>query len=74
MGSRWRCGAVMVVEVEPGGQGAGALAVGVPGSGVGPFGEQGAVEAFDFAVGLGPVGAGEGVSDGVEGGGETAER
>jgi hypothetical protein len=36
--------------------------------GVGPLVEQGAVEAFDFAVGLGPVGAGALVDD--AGGGE----
>ena len=33
-----------------------ALAVGCPGPGVGPFGQQGAVEAFGFVVGSGAVG------------------
>src|SRR5690606_5363043 len=34
-----------------------------PEPGVGPFVEQGAVEAFDLAVGGGPVGPGSGVGD-----------
>src|SRR5690606_5577357 len=41
---------------DPGGQGCQAVSVGVPGLGVGEFGEQGAVEAFGFAVGPGAAG------------------
>jgi hypothetical protein len=51
--------AVMVVQMEPVVQGSGAFAVGSVGAHIGPFGQQGAVEALDLAVGLGPVGAGE---------------
>ena len=38
--------------------------------GIGPFEREGAVETFDLAVGLGPVGAGELVNDVAEGSGE----
>ena len=65
--------AVVVVGVEPGGESVASLGVGAVGVGVGPFVGQGAVEAFDFAVGLGPVGAGAFVGDvRAEGGGEVA--
>ncbi len=51
--------------------GLGALGVCVPVVGVGPFVVEDAVEAFDFAVGLGSVGAGAfgggaGVFEGLE--------
>jgi hypothetical protein len=48
------CGvaAVVIVGVQPGGEGGDAFGFGAVGGGVGPFVEQGAVEPFDFAVGL----------------------
>src|SRR5262249_59985649 len=54
------CGvsAVMVVHVQPWVKGGAAFGFGGVGPGVGPFVGQGAVVALDFAVGLGPVGAG----------------
>src|SRR3954454_11223095 len=50
---------VQVVVVEPGGQEGRAVVVAGEGPGVGPLGAQGAVEAFDFAVGPGAVRSGE---------------
>ena len=52
-----------VVVVEPAGERIEALLVGSVFLGVGPFVDQGLVEAFRFAVGLGPVGAGAEVMD-----------
>lgn len=49
-------GAVMVVDVQPRRQGLGATLIGRIGSDVGPFLEQGAVEALHLAVGLGVPG------------------
>ena len=51
-------GSVVIVVVEESSVGVLALLFAGPGADVGPFLEEGAVEAFDFAVGLGPVGAG----------------
>ena len=51
-------GSVVIVVVDVVLQGFAALLFRRPRSDVGPFFEQGAVEALDFAVGLGPVGAG----------------
>jgi hypothetical protein len=51
--------AVVVVGVEPVWQGGAAFFAGVEDLGVGPFLKHGPVEAFCFAVGLGPVAAGE---------------
>src|ERR1700722_5811057 len=53
----------MVVGVQPGVKGGAAFGFGGVGAGVGPFVGEGAVEPFDFAVGLGPVGAGALVGD-----------
>src|SRR5215204_5743393 len=47
--------AVMVVGVEPVVEGGGAGRVVGPGRHVGPFVGQAAVEAFNLAVGLGPI-------------------
>jgi hypothetical protein len=60
-----QCGVsvVVIVGVQPCGEGVVSFLLGVVGAGVGPFVEQGAVEAFDFAVGLGPVGPGSLVGD-----------
>ncbi|NYI03534.1 hypothetical protein FHU37_000477 [Allostreptomyces psammosilenae] len=58
---------MVVVGVEEGGQGVGALLVAGVGLEVGPFLGQGAVEAFDLAVGLGVVGAGAFVGDAAGG-------
>jgi hypothetical protein len=55
--------AVVIVGVEPGGEGLASFLLGAVGAGVGPFFQQGAVEAFDLAVGLGPVRPGALVSD-----------
>jgi hypothetical protein len=55
--------------VQEGGQGFGPLGVAGVGPGVGPFVQQGAVEAFDLAVGLRPVGAGA-----FAGGAEVGQR
>jgi hypothetical protein len=49
-------GAVIVVGVQPAVKRRAAVAVGLIRLGVGPFFEQGAVEPFDLAVGLWPVG------------------
>jgi hypothetical protein len=51
--------AVVVVGVQEVCQGCGAFGVAGVGAQVGPLVEQGAVEAFDLAIGLRPVGAGE---------------
>src|SRR6266536_277096 len=56
----------MVVEVQPAIKGAVACGFAAVGTDVGPLVEEGAVEAFDFAVGGGPVGACEGVLDVAE--------
>lgn len=50
--------AVVIVGVQPVGEGVAAFLFSVVGLYVCPFVEQGAVEAFGFAVGLGPVGPG----------------
>ena len=55
--------AVMVVVPEPAVKGCGAFGAGAVDRAVGPAGEEGADEAFGFAVGLGPVGAGAEVAD-----------
>ena len=51
-------GPVFIVVVHEVLVGVAALGVVVPVAGVGPFLVEGAVETFDFAVGLGPVGPG----------------
>src|SRR4029077_2496217 len=48
-------GSSSVVVLEPGVEGVGACGVRVVAAPGGPFGLQGAVEAFDFAVGPGAV-------------------
>ena len=61
---------MVIVVVDPfsiGGRSGGLRGVVV---GIGPFEREGAVETFDLAVGLGPVGAGELVNDVAEGSGE----
>src|SRR5215468_6947292 len=55
---------MMVVDVQPAGQGSAAGSFAGVGLGVGPFAEQGAVEALRFAVGLGSVGTSTAVSAG----------
>jgi hypothetical protein len=57
--------AVVVVGVEPGAESLASFGVRAVGAGVGPFVGQGAVEAFDLAVGLWPVGLGSFVDDGA---------
>ena len=52
-----------VVVLQPAVQGGGALVVGQPGGGVGPFGLQGAVEPLGLAVGPGPAGLDEPAGD-----------
>lgn len=54
---------VMVVHVQPGIKRGAAFGSSGVGAGVGPFVGQSAVEAFDRAVGLRPVGAGPFVND-----------
>src|SRR4051794_41369497 len=49
--------------MKPGGEGLASFGFGAVGAGVGPFLQQGAVQAFDLAVGLWPVGAGAFVGD-----------
>ena len=56
-------GSVMIVVMQPIRVGRGAVCLGLVGVRVGPFGGQGAVEAFDFPVGLWSVGAGPDVAD-----------
>jgi hypothetical protein len=51
-------GSVVIVEVEPGGEGFAAGVFGAVEASQSPAVGQGAVEAFDLAVGLGPVGPG----------------
>ncbi len=46
---------MVIVLVDPVVEGFGSLAVCGPGGGVGPFGGEGPLEPFDFAVGLGTV-------------------
>lgn len=66
-------GSVVIVVVEPGIIGFGAFGLAGVGLGVGPFGSEGAVEAFDFSIGLGPVGLGPLVLDVLaESGGKRA--
>ena len=60
---RVRCVRGVIVGVEPGGVGVAAFLFGAVGLCVGPFVEQGAVEAFDLPVGLGSVGPGALVGD-----------
>lgn len=67
-GDRWPTseggvGSVVIVEVEPCGQGCVALFGGFIQPGVSPALGHGAVEAFDLSVGLWPVGAGAFVGD-----------
>ena len=72
-GDRWLAsdggvGSVVIVEVEPAGRAvAGGFVTVEPG--VGPAVGQGAVEAFDLAVGLGSVGPGPFVGDAEVGAG-----
>src|SRR5690606_2889738 len=54
---------VVIVDVLPSGEGASAGGLVVVGAGVGPFEEHGALVAFDFPVGAGPVRAGSFVGD-----------
>src|SRR3954469_7017769 len=61
-----------VVVVEPVWQGCGAVVVGAVGEPVGPLTRHRLVEAFDLAVGAGPVGLGREVSD-LVGGEQLAE-
>src|SRR5699024_8626532 len=56
-------GAVVIVEVQPPGQGCVALRGGRVELGIGPAVAHRAVEAFELAVGLGPVGSGSLVLD-----------
>jgi hypothetical protein len=60
-----QCGvaAVVIVGVQPSWQRLAPFGFAAVCLGVGPFVEQGAVEAFDLAVGLGPVGTGAFVGD-----------
>src|SRR5579872_1528910 len=53
----------MVVVPEPAVKGFGSVGARTVDRAVGPAGEQGADEAFCFAVGLGPVGAGSEMAD-----------
>ena len=59
--------AVVIVGVQPSGEFVAAFVVAEVEAGVGPFVGQGAVEAFDFAVGLWSVGTGSAVLDTTEG-------
>jgi hypothetical protein len=56
-------GSVVIVVVQPGLEGLAAGGFAVVEAGVGPAVGQGAVEAFDLAVGLWPVGPGAFVDD-----------
>jgi hypothetical protein len=56
--------AVVIVAVEPAREGGGAGCLAAVDANVGPLLEQGAVTAFDLAVGLRPVGAGATLPDG----------
>lgn len=64
-------GSVVMVVMEPARVLGGAGLVAEVGRGVGPFGGEGAVEALDLPVGLGPVGACPDMLDRAEGGGEV---
>ena len=55
--------AVMIVEMQPAGKRGGAGRLAAVDADVGPLLEEGAVEAFDLAVGLRPVGAGAAMAD-----------
>jgi len=55
--------AVVIVEMEEAAEGGCSFLLGVIGPEVGPLLEQGAVEAFNFAVGLWPVGPSEAMID-----------
>ena len=48
-------GSVVIVVMQPGLVGRGSLCFAGVGLGVGPFGGEGAVEAFDLSVGLWPI-------------------
>ena len=56
-------GSVPVVVVEPADESVEAGLVGEVGLVVGPFVDEGLVESFGFAGGLGPVGAGAEMAD-----------
>ena len=55
--------AVMIVEMQPAGKRGGAGRLAAVDADVGPLLEEGAVEAFDLAVGMRPVGAGAAMAD-----------
>ena len=54
---------VMIVEMQPAGKRGAAGRLAAVDADVGPLLEEGAVEAFDLAVGLRPVGAGAAMAD-----------
>src|SRR5690625_4833593 len=58
-------GSVVIIVVQPVSICCGAGFVTVVGVSVGPFLGQGAVEAFDFAIGLRPVGLGKAMLDAI---------
>src|SRR5689334_12537765 len=64
----------MVVVPEPAVKGAGAFLAGAVDGAVGPAVEEGADEAFGFAVGLRPVGAGAEVVDAELAAGDGVDR
>src|SRR5947209_15574804 len=64
----------MVVVPEPAVKGVGALGAVAVDRAVGPASEEGADEAFGFAVGLGAVGAGAEVPDPERPAGDRVER
>ena len=64
----------MVVVPEPSVKGGGAFCAGAVDRAVGPAGEEGADEAFGFAVGLGAVGAGAEVADPEGAAGDRVDR
>jgi len=59
----------MIIVEQPCLIGGGSAVFTAVGGGVGPFLGQGAVEAFDFPVGLGPIGPGVAVLDVLSQGG-----
>ena len=59
--------AMVIVGVQPVGEGCGAFGFAEVGADVGPFLEQGSVESLRLAVGLGPVGPGPSVCDAERG-------
>src|SRR5699024_11570481 len=67
LGGRCACdagvGSVVIIVVQPVSICRGSGFVAVIGLRIRPFLGQGAVEAFDFAIGLGPIGFGEAVFD-----------